>query len=277
MKPRTKMPNKKVPRRPPPKERLDNPNSLLYHPQFEKLVGEDCLITLKCSICLDFYNDPTVLPCGHTFCSKCLMSMAAHVRLNQRALEPSEQYIGCPECREAVYISNLANRETTLNYPIQQIIESMMRKENGHGGQIISKPEMVDASTSYDKADFEQALQVEETREREQVIQAFNKEMDGFERALSGSSSILNDAFLDIERIRVDHLDRLRKDEEAAAKARAEKKYGGKTQDVTDLPPMITAPAAMLDPAIVSYSMRHHRPPPLFHDFIRRPAVPVYL
>ncbi|XP_067683188.1 E3 ubiquitin-protein ligase TRIM50-like [Haliotis asinina] len=277
MKPRTKMPYKKVPRRPPPKERVDNPNSLLYHPQFEKLVGEDCLITLKCSICLDFYHDPTVLPCGHTFCSKCLMSMASHVRLNQRDLDPSEQYIGCPECREAVYISSLANRETTLNYPIQQIIEGMMKKENGHGGQIINKPEMVDASTSYDKADFEQVRRVEETREHEQLIQAVNKEMDGFERALSGSGNILNDAFLDIERIRIDHLDRLRKEEEAAIKARAEKKYGGKTQDATDFLPMPTAQAAMLDPAIVSYSMWHQRPPPVFNDFLQRPAVPVYL
>ena len=37
----------------------------------------NCL--LECSICLQVYQDPRILPCGHTFCLKCIQSSASHM------------------------------------------------------------------------------------------------------------------------------------------------------------------------------------------------------
>ena len=32
---------------------------------------------LKCSICLEFFSDPRVLPCLHTYCLKCLQGLVS--------------------------------------------------------------------------------------------------------------------------------------------------------------------------------------------------------
>ena len=45
--------------------------------------------TLTCPICLDLFDDPRLLPCSHTFCSKCLHSTTT----NNRTL------IKCSLCR----------------------------------------------------------------------------------------------------------------------------------------------------------------------------------
>ena len=34
---------------------------------------------LECCICLDAYQDPRILPCGHTFCLKCIQRNASEV------------------------------------------------------------------------------------------------------------------------------------------------------------------------------------------------------
>ena len=44
-------------------------------------------ISLKCSICLEFYFDPHVLPCLHTFCLHCLEPLV------------KDGTISCPQCR----------------------------------------------------------------------------------------------------------------------------------------------------------------------------------
>ncbi|CAF4221692.1 unnamed protein product, partial [Adineta steineri] len=33
---------------------------------------------VKCPICLDYYNDPRLLPCSHTFCFTCITQLANH-------------------------------------------------------------------------------------------------------------------------------------------------------------------------------------------------------
>ena len=44
---------------------------------------------LKCSICLEFFSDPRVLPCLHTYCLKCLQGLVTDQKSD----------LSCPQCR----------------------------------------------------------------------------------------------------------------------------------------------------------------------------------
>lgn len=59
---------------------LSKPEELLAH-------------ELSCPICLQFYSDPVVLPCGHNYCRGCIEETAtAAVKVESRNPQ-------CPECR----------------------------------------------------------------------------------------------------------------------------------------------------------------------------------
>lgn len=45
---------------------------------------------LTCSICLDYFDDPVSIECGHNFCRGCLRGSAA----------PGVRRFPCPECRQ---------------------------------------------------------------------------------------------------------------------------------------------------------------------------------
>ena len=47
----------------------------------------------KCSVCLELFTDPQVLPCCHTFCLECLKKTATR--------EKTRGQITCPKCRES--------------------------------------------------------------------------------------------------------------------------------------------------------------------------------
>lgn len=49
-------------------------------------------VELTCTVCLDLYRDPHLLPCGHSFCKTCLE------HLKQQA---NRGRLLCPECRDS--------------------------------------------------------------------------------------------------------------------------------------------------------------------------------
>ena len=82
--------------------------------------------SLKCSICLDTYNDPKTLPCthGHVYCQKCLENLVKQDQ--QRNL-----YLTCPMCRQAAPIptSGIAGLQADFrtNFLLEMVGE--LRKE----------------------------------------------------------------------------------------------------------------------------------------------------
>ena len=65
---------------------------------------------LKCTICLDIYDDPKLLQCFHTYCKKCLVKLV--VRDQQGDLS-----LTCPTCRQATPVP--ANGVTGLQSAFQ--------------------------------------------------------------------------------------------------------------------------------------------------------------
>uniref|UniRef100_A0A8C7Z6E9 RING-type domain-containing protein n=1 Tax=Oryzias sinensis TaxID=183150 RepID=A0A8C7Z6E9_9TELE len=49
---------------------------------------------LSCPICLQLYQDPVVLPCGHNYCRDCISKSSDTVDVSSKVLPR------CPECRE---------------------------------------------------------------------------------------------------------------------------------------------------------------------------------
>ena len=50
---------------------------------------------LTCSVCLEPFKDPKVLPCLHSYCHVCIVKLANNA---------NSKTINCPECRLAVEV-----------------------------------------------------------------------------------------------------------------------------------------------------------------------------
>ncbi|XP_035699114.1 tripartite motif-containing protein 3-like [Branchiostoma floridae] len=58
-------------------------------------LGEQICEELSCSICLELFTRPKVLPCQHTFCQDCLQDITGR-----------KLYVKCPNCRRQVRLPN---------------------------------------------------------------------------------------------------------------------------------------------------------------------------
>ncbi|KAF6753474.1 hypothetical protein DFP72DRAFT_966765, partial [Ephemerocybe angulata] len=51
----------------------------------------------ECSVCLDEYEEPVCIPCGHVYCKSCIKDV-----VNQQG---GERNVGkCPECRKEFHL-----------------------------------------------------------------------------------------------------------------------------------------------------------------------------
>jgi hypothetical protein len=59
---------------------------------------------LTCSVCLEPFKDPKVLPCLHSYCHVCIVKLAKNANSNT---------INCPECRLAVEVRKINSLQPT--------------------------------------------------------------------------------------------------------------------------------------------------------------------
>eukprot|EP00061_Rhincodon_typus_P003463 g20151.t1 len=71
-----------------------------------------------CSICLDFYNDPVTIDCGHNFCRDCIQNYWAPVRGK----------VTCPQCR-----TQFTQRNVRPNHFVSNIVENVRKLSLGQG------------------------------------------------------------------------------------------------------------------------------------------------
>tara|TARA_Y100000741_G_C18214173_1_gene542989 strand:+ start:854 stop:1288 length:435 start_codon:yes stop_codon:yes gene_type:complete len=68
--------------------------------------------TLSCSICLEYYNRPRNLLCGHSFCTQCL-----------EIIKISDNVIICPLCRFKTQLFNLSINDLPINSNLVSVID----------------------------------------------------------------------------------------------------------------------------------------------------------
>ncbi|XP_075565779.1 LOW QUALITY PROTEIN: tripartite motif-containing protein 3 [Pelecanus crispus] len=76
---------------------------------------------LVCSICLDRYRNPKVLPCLHTFCERCL----------QNYIPPQSLTLSCPVCRQASILPERGVAALQNNFFIANLLEVLQRDPAG--------------------------------------------------------------------------------------------------------------------------------------------------
>ncbi|KAK3584087.1 hypothetical protein CHS0354_024196 [Potamilus streckersoni] len=69
-----------------------------------------------CPVCCLVYDDPRSLPCGHSFCLKCISQVA-----NNR------NQVSCPSCRKVVYLQYQGAYGLPKNYGLIHIIEGQIK------------------------------------------------------------------------------------------------------------------------------------------------------
>ncbi|XP_041128077.1 tripartite motif-containing protein 3-like isoform X1 [Polyodon spathula] len=72
---------------------------------------------LVCSICLDHYHNPKVLPCLHTFCEKCL----------QNYIPSQSLTLSCPVCRQTSILPEKGVAALQNNFFITNLMEVLQR------------------------------------------------------------------------------------------------------------------------------------------------------
>ena len=94
---------------------------------------------LQCSVCLEIYKEPKILPCHHSFCRECLG------RVPQERKD-GKYLIICPTCREPVQLPDKGVASLQSSFFINNLIE-LHKARKGPS----SKPDNVTACIEHDK------------------------------------------------------------------------------------------------------------------------------
>ncbi|CAD5234677.1 unnamed protein product [Bursaphelenchus xylophilus] len=101
-------------------------------PQLSPIPEENDDYDIVCSICLDTYEEPKLLGCGHSFCKKCLASLPP---------EGIENGIKCPVCR---ILTPCGINNLNINYGLREAVEVLDKvkrsRENGFICEICQSP-----------------------------------------------------------------------------------------------------------------------------------------
>ncbi|KAK3102936.1 hypothetical protein FSP39_015095 [Pinctada imbricata] len=153
--------------------------------EIEDTVGTELVNLLKCNICWEFFTEPTILPCGHTFCYTCLQEIGRHTIKNAKALLHNPKIvinIYCPNCRWAVPYKDvqLKKNGVRFNFALNSVKDHI-------------KEIKVDASTNTETTSLEDAK-----------LQEIESSLESVFLALRHKGSVLNDAREAIEEVRND-------------------------------------------------------------------------
>ena len=101
------------------------------------------LSELTCSICLEVFTDPRILPCVHSYCFDCLDGWVKK--------SPGNNTITCPLCNETSPVPKGGLRKVKNNYFLQDLVRRMNKKDTKPSGRGIecSTDDCVQPSVQY--------------------------------------------------------------------------------------------------------------------------------
>jgi len=73
---------------------------------------------LECSICLDIYNKPRILLCGHSLCEVCIIGL---ISSRDTSIKNEKLSVKCPECEKNSFISKVS--DLPINYVLKSITD----------------------------------------------------------------------------------------------------------------------------------------------------------
>ncbi len=80
---------------------------------------------ITCSICLEHFTNPKLLPCGHSFCLQCLQRVPIE-------LVNGNHYLPCPTCRVSCPVPDEGLALLSPSFVINNLIEVYDLMKNGH-------------------------------------------------------------------------------------------------------------------------------------------------
>ena len=69
----------------------------------------------ECPICTEVYTDPRVLPCGHTYCLKCMKTWS-------KGKHPGNK-VACPHCRYEFYVPRKGVSDLPKNFFVTKFLQ----------------------------------------------------------------------------------------------------------------------------------------------------------
>ncbi|XP_033640320.1 tripartite motif-containing protein 2-like [Asterias rubens] len=72
---------------------------------------------LKCSICLDTFQDPRLLRCNHTFCRSCIVNLLHNEQIN------------CPMCRRTTSMRKKTPHQLSRNFRLASLVDDVEKEK----------------------------------------------------------------------------------------------------------------------------------------------------
>jgi len=88
-----------------------------------------------CSICLQIYKNPKVLPCQHFYCEECLIKLEKDKRIT------------CPECRNVVDVPDEGVKEFKTNFFINHLVDDCILKRKVEGKEEVYCDACIETNT----------------------------------------------------------------------------------------------------------------------------------
>ena len=142
---------------------------------------------LVCSLCLDIFDDATLLTCGHTFCRKCLKKYdAAHQDLD---------HMVCPLCRKTTELSENRVQGLLANATVNGLVDDYHSTQGGENAFLELQPRCIVCETQESAVSFCMSCNTymcEKCSESHQRLALFFKghKVTSVDDVLSGKTSI---------------------------------------------------------------------------------------
>jgi hypothetical protein len=79
---------------------------------------------LECSVCQEMFKDPRILPCGHTFCLKCLQGIVKTAADKSKSKVKIDT-MPCPQCRTQFIVGSQKLQDLPKNFTVADLICSL--------------------------------------------------------------------------------------------------------------------------------------------------------